>query len=385
MSSIAVSLVLVIFLMQMQKWMWLHQIDTGIAGYVGYIQITDTGFVDEASLDNSISLDQVDIEALNQIEGVRGVYPRIQSAALASIGIKSKFAGVMGFHPDLDNEELKLPQKLKEGELLVEGDRDILITENMAQYYKVGLNDTLILYGMGYQGFTAAGLYRIKGIINIPAGELSNMVYMSMEEAAYLFAAYDRVTAVLVNIEENADLYEIHGKVKNVVTDSSLIVRNWEEVLPEIKEGLEVDNLSNQLIYGILLVIVCFGIFGTIVMMYNERIFEFGILISIGMPKWKVLLTTLTEIYWLSILGILVSWIIVTPILLYFNLNPIPLSGDMYETMVSYGMEPIISTGLYLDVYLTASLFILIFTIVISLYVVFKLLKLDPLDAMRTN
>ncbi len=384
-SSISISLVLVIFMMQLQKKQWMQNVDTAISGYVGYIQISDTAFVDEGSIDNSISLDQVNMEALRKIDGVRGVYPRIQSAALASIGIKSKFAGILGITPSLDNEEMKLPQKLLEGALITDTDKDVLITKTMAQYYKVAIGDTLVVYGMGYQGFTAAGLYRIKGIINIPAGDLSNMIYMSMPAAQYFFAAPKRVTGVLVNIEENENLYAIHEKVKREISDQSLIARNWEEVLPAMKEGMEIDSVSNQAMLAILLVIVCFGIFGTIVMLYNERVFEFGIMLSIGMKKQAILISTLIEIYLLALLGILSSWVIVTPILYFFQRNPIQLSGNMKETMISYGMEPVMSVGMYPELYFNSSAIILIFTIIMSLYVVNKVANLNPLDAMKKN
>ncbi len=385
MSSISISLVLVIFMMQLQKKQWMQTIDSSISGYVGYIQISDTAFVDESVLDNSIDLEQVDMEALRKIEGVRGVYPRIQSAALASIGIKSKFAGILGITPSLDNDEMKLPQKLLEGELITDTDKNVMITKTMAQYYKVGVGDTLVAYGMGYQGFTAAGLYRIKGIINIPAGDLSNMIYMSMPEAQYFFAAPNRVTSVLVNIEENGNLYEIQREVRANISDQSLIARNWEEVLPAMKEGMEIDSISNQAMLAILLVIVCFGIFGTIVMLYNERIFEFGIMLSIGMKKQAILFSTLAEIYLLSLLGILASWIIVTPILYFIKTNPIQLSGNMKETMISYGMDPVMSVGMYPELYFNSSAIILIFTVIMSLYVVNKVANLNPLDAMRKN
>lgn len=382
-SSIAVSLMLVIFMMQLQKKAWLKQIDSSISGYVGYVQITDSAYVDESILDNSVDLDAIDLEGLRKIEGVRGVYPRIQSAALASIGIKSKFAGVLGITPSLDKDEMELPKKLLRGKLIADGDPDIMITQTMSQYYKVDIGDTLVIYGMGYQGFTAAGLYRIKGIINIPAGDLSNMVYMSMKEAQYFFAAPNRVTAVLVNMEENGNLRKLKKNVEEVIKDQALAIRTWEEVLPAMKEGMEIDTISNDAMLSILLVIVCFGIFGTIVMLYNERIFEFGIMLSVGMKRIAILLSTLFEVYLLSFIGILISWVCVTPILYYFIVNPIPLSGSMEETMVSYGLDPVLTVGMYPDVYLRSSAVIFIFTLLMSLYIVWKISQLNPLDAMH--
>lgn len=384
-SSISISLMFVIFLLQMQKWTWMNQLDTTLSGYVGYIQITDTAYVDEKSMDNMLELDQLDLEKLREIKGVRGVYPRIQSGVLASIGIRSKSAGVMGIQPSLDIPEMKLKEKLSEGELIEDGDDQILITNQMAKFYQVGVGDSLILFGSGFQGFTAAGNYRIKGIVRIPAGDMSNMVYLSMSEAQKMFAANGMATSVLVNIEEGADLYKIHKEVQSSIDDPSLIARNWEEVMPELKSGMELDTVSNQMIAGILLLVVCFGIFGTIVMMYSERIFEFGILLSIGMRKRAILFITLVEIYMLMLIGVILGCAIVTPILLWMNLNPIPLSGNAADTMIEYGIDPIISVGLYPSEYISSSFIIIFLTVLMSFYVVFKILRLNPLDAMKKH
>jgi ABC-type lipoprotein release transport system permease subunit len=369
----------------MQKWQWMNQIDNTLAGYVGYIQITDTAYVEEKTMDNAFQIDKVDIEKIKSVKGVKGVYPRIQSGVLGSIGIRSKSAGVLGITPSIDSDEMNLPEKLLEGELIEDGDKSILITDQMAKFYQVKSGDSLILFGMGYQGFTAAGIYHIKGIIRIPAGDMSNMVYMSMKEAQYFYAAEGLATALLIDIEEGANLYKVQEGVKAEISDLSLVVRNWEEVLPAMKSGMELDEASNQLIAGVLLVVVCFGIFGTIVMMYSERIFEFGILLSIGMKKGSILLITLLEVYLLMLIGVFAGCLLVTPLLLWMKNSPIPLSGDAAETMIEYGIDPVISVGTYPEIYLSSSMTIIILTILMSGYVIFKIIKLNPLDAMKKH
>jgi len=384
MSSIGVSLILVIFMGQMQRWMWDNTIDNSMAQYVGYMQISDTSFVDEAVLDNSFNLDQIDTSAVLKTEGVRGVFPRIQFGALASFNINAKSVGVLGYYPSNDNAELKMDMKLKEGELLNDKDKSVLITNSMAQYFKIGVGDTLVLFGSGYQGITAAGLYPIKGIVNYPAGYLSNIVFMAMDECQYFYGMEGRVTNLLVNIDQGADLFNAQDRVKEIVTDQSLIVRNWQEVQPGFKDGMDIDLASKDAMMSVLMVIVIFGIFGTIVMMYNERIMEFSILLSIGMGKTKILFTTLFEVYLLSILGIIGSWIAVTPILFYFQNNPIHLDSEgASEALAGYGFEPIISVGMYPEVYLSSSWSIFKFTMLISIYIVVKILRLQPLSGTQ--
>lgn len=383
MSSITVFLFLVIFMGQMNRWTMLNNIDSSVAAYAGYIQITDTAFVDEPIMDNAFDQSLVDVKELQSIEGVKGVYPRIVSGAMASIGVKSKVTGVMGIIPDVDNDLMKLPQKLLSGELLEDGDNQILISEDMSKFYEVSVGDSLILFGQGYFGVNAAGIYRIKGIVTMTPGALSNMVYMPMSACQYFYGAEDKYTAVLVNIDEMADLATFTAEVKAKVTDSSLVVRNWKEVVPEMEQIIALKEQSNNIIAFILLGVVAFGIFGTVVMLYNERLYEFGVLNSIGMRRSKIYLTTMLEIGFLSLLGVLAGVVLVTPLLAYINTNPIKLSGDMAETITKQGFDPILSVGLYPDVYINSALTILFLIFLTTFYILFKVVRFTPLEAMR--
>lgn len=383
--SIVASLFFILFMRQMQLWTYDFNIKNTVSGYVGYIQITDSTYVDEKILDNSLAVNQLPDGVINSIEGISGTFPRLQSGALVSTGVKSKFAGVMGIQPEIDNTSLKLSKKLKEGVLLKNDDSEIMITEKMAKYYQVKVGDSLVMIGQGYQGYTAAGIFRIKGILKFSAGDMANMVFMALPESQVFFSAPNRFTHYLINIENSKDIDEISKELTNKLNDSNLAIRTWEDVLPGLKQGLELDSNSGLLISGILYMIVGFGIFGTIVMLYNERIFEFGILSAIGMSKASLLVTTLTEIFLLTILGVILGNIVSFPLLYYLNMNPIELQGETAQSMIDQGFEPYIGTGIYWDVFLMNSLSILLITGFTSLYLVVKLWKLDALNAMKQH
>ncbi|WP_152287265.1 ABC transporter permease [Flavicella marina] len=382
-SSIAASLFFVLFLRQMQFWVYDFNIKNSVAATVGYIQITDSSYVDEKIIDNTLSSNQVDVEALTKIEGVKGVYPRFLSGALVSTGIKSKYAGISGISPETDNKLLKLDIKLRKGTLINADDRAIMITENMADYYQVSVGDSLILMGQGYHGFTAAGIYPIKAILNFPVGELSSMVFMPIKEAQFMHVADNRFTHVLIDIESNNQLEEIYSEVKKVSNDSQISVRTWEEVVPGLKQGIDMDANSGLIISGILYMIVGFGIFGTIVMLHNERKFEFGVLNAIGTNRFDLLFITLTELTILTLIGIVIGNLSSLPLLYYFNQNPIKIGGDAAQAVIDQGFEPYMGTGLFLDVFTANSLAILAIATFVSLYIVIKIIRINALKSMK--
>lgn len=382
-SSIVVSLFFVLFMRQMQFWSYNFNIKNSVSGSIGYLQITDSSYIDEKIVDNSMLSEQVPVVAITAIEGVSGLHPRFQSGALVSTGIKSKFAAVLGISPSQDMELLKLPNKLRKGKLLEPNDKAVLITEKMAEYYKVSVGDSLIFMGQGYQGYTAAGIYPIKGIVYFPAGDLSNSVFMSLRETQKFYVAPDRFTNYLINIENSKDLHKINKQVQQLLIGSALTVRTWEEVLPGLKQGFEIDANSGLIISGILYMIVGFGIFGTIVMLYNERRFEFGVLTAIGMNKSDLLLITITELSILTLIGVFFGNLLSFPLLYYLNNNPIELGGEAANAMMEQGFDPYMGTGLYIDVFAMNSLAVILIAAITSGYMILKIANLNALSAMK--
>ncbi|MCK7521514.1 MAG: FtsX-like permease family protein [Ignavibacteriales bacterium] len=78
----------------------------------------------------------------------------------------------------------------------------------------------------------------------------------------------------------------------------------WKELSPELVQSIQIDNAQGIIMLGILYVVIAFGIFGTIMMMTAERVKEFGILISVGMKKWKLYLVTTLETIFISFIGV---------------------------------------------------------------------------------
>src|SRR5210317_262409 len=72
--SILASLFFVLFMRQMQLWTYDYNIKNSVSNYVGYIQITDSTYVDEKIIDNSLDADAIPTETIKKLEHVSGVY-----------------------------------------------------------------------------------------------------------------------------------------------------------------------------------------------------------------------------------------------------------------------------------------------------------------------
>ena len=65
--------------------------------------------------------------------------------------------------------------------------------------------------------------------------------------------------------------------------------RTWQQLLPEVEQGIELDRVSGQIFFYILLILVSFAVLNTFVMVIFERTREFGMLMALGSDPGKSL------------------------------------------------------------------------------------------------
>ncbi len=259
-----------------------------------------------------------------------------------------------------------------------------MISEGLADYYKMSVKDTLVLLGQGYHGMSAAGKYAVKGIIKFRNPTLNqNTVIMSIPQAQWFFSTGNQVTSLILEKEEFTKVETLVADVSKKIDLNTFEVLDWKTMLPELVQSIEADNVGGVIMAFILYMIIFFGIFGTILMMTAERKYEFGILISIGMKRIKLGMVILYEIVFLGIIGVLSGYLLVYPLIIYFYINPVRFEGEFAKTFEDLGFEPIIPTSLDPAIPITHALIILIIALVLSIYPNLKIQHLKPTEARR--
>ncbi len=165
--------------------------------------------------------------------------------------------------------------------------------------------------------------------------------------------------------------------------DPNLTVMNWVEMTPEIVQAIQADVASEIIIMFILYLIIGFGIFGTIMMMTIERTREFGLLIALGMKRGRLLFVTAIESLIISMMGAVIGTIATFPLLYYFYIHPIMVTGEMAKVYTTYGLEPIIAVSIDPAVFLSQTVAVFIIAIVVSLYPLLFIRKIRPVSALQ--
>lgn len=424
-----------------------HMFRNVIESYTGYIQIQHEDFWDSKTIDNLFGytpeLEQKIMDDANAVATV----PRLESFALASSGTLTKGVLVMGIDPEkeaflsnvrsrivsyrLDDNSIQklmsseLPGKYKEklGQFrgksyssrpavmldlgitdedssvmqiiakhasfssgyISSGEHGVLVGNRLASYLKISVGDTLVLLGQGYHGTTAAGKFRVNGIVILPTPDLDNkIVYLPVDISQELYNAPGMLTSLAVSIKDHDD-----SEVDRMISDlgskieSPLRVIGWREMNDLLVNQLEADSRSGMIMIAILYMVIAFGIFGTVLMMTAERRREFGVLVAVGMQKTKLAGVVATEMLYIGIMGVLSGAAVALPAILYGYHNPIRFSGEMARMYEDYGMEPVMPMLLPGMYFVWQSVVVTLLVLIAISYPVRKIMKMKVVNSLK--
>lgn len=397
-SSITFALFFSILMSSFTLGMIQSMLQHNLEAYSGYLQIQNKEFVDDPSLDTSFEVKDSLYQCIQSNSNILSIVPRLETFSLASVGTHSKGCIVSGI--DLEEEkkmsnpkqflvdyylsenvlkelknrgysdltvqlepykgatyksfdEMQLALGLTSKEIervselsrfentyLAKQDQGVLLSSGLARYLKAMPGDSIILLGQGYQGMSAAVIAPVRGWIQMASPELNNkLIYMTQSFAQNYLSIENRVTAWVINLKHPEKMLETQKDIASVLPND-LIVRNWEEISPSLKQQTQENIAEVQIFTFILYLILFFGILGTMQMMLSERREEFNVLVSIGMKRGYIAYVFALEVLILGmvslVVGLLISGVIIS-VMQYF---PITFTGEFGRAMQNLGYNP---------------------------------------------
>jgi ABC-type antimicrobial peptide transport system permease subunit len=106
-------------------------------------------------------------------------------------------------------------------------------------------------------------------------------------------------------------------------------------------------------------------------------------MIAVGMQKTRLVAILFIEMIMLGIVGIITGIAGSIPIILYFKVNPVQLTGDYVEMMESYGMEPVMPFELESGFYIGQSLIVFVIFFIAILYPLYTVMQTKIIKALK--
>lgn len=352
-------------------------IDTMVGFSTGHVQVHGAGYWEKRSMDESMPADSTLLSSIEVLPGVHHVVPRLETVALIAHGSVTKVVPVFGVEPLREDGMTGFGKRLQRGTALTAWTDGALVGAGLARMLGAHVGDTLVLYGQGYQGVTAAGLIRVAGILTYPIPDMNNNAFfLTLAEAQRTFAAEGRVTSIAVMLADQ-ETSDAAAAALRATVGSGREVMTWRELLPELVQAVNANNGGTVIMLLILYIVIGFGIFSTVVMMTTERRKEFRMVIALGMRRGRLALVTVIEAVLIALTGAVAGIIGSIPVILWLHAHPVVLGGEYEKVMLAYGMEPILPFSADPMVFWSQALIVGTLGMLSALYPVVIVLRMD--------
>jgi len=242
----------------------------------------------------------------------------------------------------------------------------------------------IVLTFQDASGNITGAAFRIAGIYSI-----TNSVYEGMN----VFVRYEDL-ARIANIDSAAvheiamliEDREFSASVGNTLQDEfkNITVRTWKEIQPDLALTTDYIQITYYIVITFILLALGFGIVNTMLMAVLERIKELGMLMAIGMNKKRVFLMIMLETVFLTLTGAVVGMALSVGVIALTQSTGIDLS-KYAEGFQAIGYSAIVYPKLDYSFFFSVTLLVIATGILSSIYPAIKALKLNPVEATRTE
>ena len=352
----------------MQEGSYSAMIDNVVKFYSGYIQIQNEKYWDNKTINNTfVPTDSLE-GIIKSIPEITNYTPRLEFFALASSEEITKGSIIIGIDPVRENEVTEIGKWVTEGTYLHPDDNGLLIGSELAQYLQLSVGDTLVMIGQGFHGVSAAGKYPIRGILNFPSPELNKQtIYMGLQNCQEFFTCEGRITSLVLMIKSQYKLQKTMKQLRSMIS-SPYTVMSWDEMHPDLLQMIEADRDGGVIMKAILYIIIGFGIFGTITMLIMERKRELGVMIAVGMQRYKLATILFFETIYIGFVGVLAGFAASIPVIAYFYNHPIQITGEAGQTYIEMGFEPYLYFSWLPSVFYNQVITVFLITAFIAIY-----------------
>ena len=179
---------------------------------------------------------------------------------------------------------------------------EIILSERLRKKLKLNLNKKAILTFQDSEGNLASGAFRITAIyktVNSPYDD-SN-VFVKITDIDSLSGIPKEINEIAVLLKSSKTLEESQNSRK--LEFPKLEIQNWKEIAPELGYTVSVGDKMMFIFMGIILLALGFGIVNTMMMAVLERTREIGMLMALGMNKFKIFMMIVLETFFLILAG----------------------------------------------------------------------------------
>jgi len=386
--AIAFASLLLVFMLSFQFGSYETMINTSVKIHTGHLQIQADEYQGKRSIRLVVPDPERVAKLLDKIPKVAAYTFRGQAFSLVSSNQRTYGVVVTGIDPEREANVSRLKSLIWQGEFLSEDARDqALVGKLLARNLRVSPGDELTVVGQGRDGSIAATVVKVKGIFSSGIDEFDRAsIHIPLKAFQEIYSMQGAVHEVVVIADSLRHIDKIKRSIKadllSLGLKKNLTVLDWNELMPGLRQSIEMDLISGFIFYLLLLLVVAFSILNTFLMAIFERTREFGVMMAIGTTPGRLTKVLLIESMTMTLVGIVAGIAVGCLITVYFQSHGIDFSGAS-ELLNQFGITGRMYPKLSLLSAVSGPLAVLIITFFAALYPALKVRRMRPVEAMR--
>lgn len=350
---------------------------------VSHLQIHHPKFGDDQDAKFSMNPDSLRA-TLGRMAEIKAYCLRSVAAGMLATASGSRGIRVNGIDPSAEQVTRNLAAFVRQGSYLDTTQRNrALVSTKLAEKLKLEIGNKIVLTLLDTAGAITSGAFRINGLYkseNAPQDEIN--IFVLKRDLDRLIGTTGRVHEAAILLQQDEQLTAVYTGLK--VALPNLKVERWQDLSPETALVLSSLDTYSLIFMAIILLALSFGIINTMLMAVLERTRELGVLMAVGMNKWRVFGMVVSETVLLALIGapvgLLACWLTVA----WLNHTGIDLSVIMGEVMRDFGYAVIIYPELPWHNVLQTLELVVCAALLAAVFPAWKALRLRPVVAIRS-
>ena len=365
---------------------WVNQrINNVVNTEISHIQIHQPDYLQTNEIHDYITNINSIKEDIEKNSNVKGVSSRLIATCMVSSAETGAGIQLVGIDPENEQKVTNIHSMIIDGTYFDKvKSNPIVIGAKLAEKLNVKIRSKVVVTITEMDGTLSGGAFRVAGIYKTVNSSYDEIKAFVRTEDLQRLIKIDNNAGHEIAILMNKNDIENQFKSELQKDYPTLKVMTWTDLLPDMKMMNESMNLMMYIFVAIILIALGFGIVNTMLMVILERVKELGMLMAVGMNKFRIFFMIVLETVFLSIVGGIGGIIIAVVLTEITHRTGLNLS-IWAEGLNSLGFDAVIYPEIDFLTIIGVAFLVILTGILSAIYPARKAIKLNPAEALRID
>jgi len=326
-------------------------------------------------------------EKLKEVKGVQQVVPRLKFGAVVSQEDDLVRMMGLGVDPAEEIKFTKIDKNITGGRMVQSGNREVAMGAGLMEKLKRKVGDKVtILYTTPFGSFKGS-TFKIVGKMQSSIQVINdNIFYLPLNQAQKMLEMPDEVTELLLITPDYNKVASVLPALNELFSKEDRVgkysFQTWDKVgnlIGLYKMAVKIYNF----VYIFIILLACFVLINTLIMIVNERTREIGMMAALGLKSREILYLFLMEGAIIGILGSSIGAVLGGILTKIFSVVGIDYSAAMEGMTGELMVEPIFHTVFSLENLVFCFILGVIVVTIACIIPARMAARLEPSEALR--